>query len=185
MKSARLQILNASVPGNSIDRNIKGCFTSPLFLQQSEGPEIETGRAEDPLEEGLLEWDLLSPPNWRRYWLLYGILPCHPMQHPGPSNSLCIVLLSLPSASCLPSKVELLARFIKARRRAQQQKKKKINLPRLPSLPWLTRRLSPSRRKPTECPGRHFIYLHLPLFKAKSSPEKASLHPKDMVSTKW
>lgn len=66
MKSARLQILNASVPGNVTDRNIKGCFTSALFLQQSGGPEIETGRTEDPLEEGRLEWDLLSSPSWRR-----------------------------------------------------------------------------------------------------------------------
>lgn len=151
------------------------------------GAEIETGTTEDPREEGLPEWD----PDWRRQWLLDGTLPCHPLQHPGPSHSLWIGLFSLPSVSCLPPKEELLARFLKAGRRAQQQgeNKNKTKNPKQPAKPPLlavadTNALS-FLLKSTECPGRHFIHLHLPLFKAKSSPEKASLLPKDMVSTKW
>lgn len=61
----------------------------------------------------------------------YGTLPCHPMQHPGPSNSFRIALFSLPSVSCLPLKVELLARFIETRRRAAARKK---NQPAKPPL---------------------------------------------------
>lgn len=48
MELAGLQMLYASVPGNVIDRNIKGCFASRLFLQQTGGPEIERETTGDP-----------------------------------------------------------------------------------------------------------------------------------------
>lgn len=48
-----------------------------------------------------------------------------PHAAPGPSDSFCIALFSPPSGSCLPPRVELLARFITTRRRAQKQGKKK------------------------------------------------------------
>lgn len=83
MKSAGLQMLYTSAPGNVIDRNIKGCSTSRLFLQQTGEPEIETGITEGPREEGQPEWDPLSPPDWGDSgFFMAGTLPCHPMQHP-------------------------------------------------------------------------------------------------------